>query len=328
MSSPQVSTAWILYRQDGQTVRVDLDRPKVIFGRSSNCDVLLSLKGISRVHYMIERGETGWVISDLNSTNGTFVNQAAVTRQRLEDGDSITLGPPGLVPLTVEYHEEQPRGEAPDSVTFDSAEGFPPHIQASISLDELPDEEHDFTQRLRPAPGENGPHGTSRDRTQSIRLFTQLGRLLLAGGSLDTLLKKVLDLAFEHLPLQRGSIWLTDETTGMATVRAKRSTVEATAGRARVSRSIVDAALQSRQAILVSDTEQDARFAGAASIDQMNIHSAMCAPLCHDGRNRGFIYVDSFSSWMAFNEQHLEVLTAMAIFAAVGIALHDRTNNV
>ena len=97
--------AWITYPRGGKTIRENLDQPKVVFGRASNCDVVLSLKGVSRIHFEIEFDGRCWQIHDLNSTNGTFVNQKVITRQPLKDGDRITLGPPGLVPLVLVFHQ-------------------------------------------------------------------------------------------------------------------------------------------------------------------------------------------------------------------------------
>ena len=61
-------------------------------GRAADCAVRIEDHAVSRRHARIEPdGDAYWVI-DLGSTNGTFINQAQVTRQRLQDGDNITIG--------------------------------------------------------------------------------------------------------------------------------------------------------------------------------------------------------------------------------------------
>ena len=333
--------AWITYPREGQTIRVDLDKPKVVFGRASNCDVALTIKGVSRAHFTIVRESVGWTINDLSSTNGTYVNGTIVSRKRLEPGDEITLGPLGLVPLSLTFH--QPDVEESDDASRDSAvleddlDDSSRAIHASISVEDYSLTAGELrragsgegssilrglTDKLREGSSPETARRGVRDSVWLIRLFSEMGNALLRSESLDEMLNKVLDLAFRDLPAERGSIWLTTEAGGSVTARATRNRSRTAANEPLgISRSIVNEAVRTRKALLVTDAVGDDRFAGAMSIDQMNIRSAMCAPLYHEGHVLGFVYVDSHSSddWAVFNEQHLEVLTALAVFAAVGV---------
>lgn len=70
-----------------------LDRDLVTIGRLPDCDVVLSDPGASRRHAEIRRSDGSYFLSDLGSTNGTMVNDAAVTGQhQLQEGDRITIG--------------------------------------------------------------------------------------------------------------------------------------------------------------------------------------------------------------------------------------------
>ena len=69
----------------------------VVLGRSRDAGVRISDVNISRKHAEIrQEGSTFWVV-DLGSTNGTLVNGKRVDRQRLRDGDRITLGATEIV---------------------------------------------------------------------------------------------------------------------------------------------------------------------------------------------------------------------------------------
>ena len=46
----------------------------------------------SRTHTRVSRGEGGFIVEDLGSTNGSFVNGNPVTRQPLQPGDLIRIG--------------------------------------------------------------------------------------------------------------------------------------------------------------------------------------------------------------------------------------------
>lgn len=77
----------------GQTYR--LSRPTVTVGRAQDCDLQLQEQGISRRHARLDRGPQGWTITDLSSTNGTFVNGRRLAPREghaLRSGDRITIG--------------------------------------------------------------------------------------------------------------------------------------------------------------------------------------------------------------------------------------------
>jgi thioredoxin reductase (NADPH) len=74
----------------GQAIRLTVD--KTWFGRQPTCDVVLQGEGVSRVHFSIEpRGEE-FVLTDNNSTNGTFVNGVRTSEATLHVGDDIRVG--------------------------------------------------------------------------------------------------------------------------------------------------------------------------------------------------------------------------------------------
>jgi pSer/pThr/pTyr-binding forkhead associated (FHA) protein len=71
--------------------------PKVVIGRSRDCDLRISDLNASRRHAELQKDGDGYWIVDLGSMNGTQVNGRPVDRQRLEDGDRITLGSTEIV---------------------------------------------------------------------------------------------------------------------------------------------------------------------------------------------------------------------------------------
>ena len=67
------------------------DKPFVV-GRDPNCDLTISERAVSRQHAKFERTPAGFTISDLDSTNGTWVNGVKITTQELQSADRIRIG--------------------------------------------------------------------------------------------------------------------------------------------------------------------------------------------------------------------------------------------
>src|SRR5690242_10790547 len=69
--------------------RITLHERDLVLGRSSGADVQLDIDNVSRSHASIVRSAHGWVLRDLDSTNGTFVNELPIRERLLRDGDQI-----------------------------------------------------------------------------------------------------------------------------------------------------------------------------------------------------------------------------------------------
>lgn len=71
---------------------ITLNRPRMVLGRDENCDISLDSSYVSRYQNLFMATQEGWMLIDLNSTNGCFVNGRKVSEHKLRDGDLITLG--------------------------------------------------------------------------------------------------------------------------------------------------------------------------------------------------------------------------------------------
>src|SRR4030067_2750451 len=81
------------------------DAPEIIIGRDSSSDLVISTKSGSRRHARLSREGDQYLIEDLNSSNGTFINdQRLQEKTRLNPGDLVRLGQV----FTLEYHAPHP----------------------------------------------------------------------------------------------------------------------------------------------------------------------------------------------------------------------------
>ena len=95
-----------------------VEKEKVIIGRSEDCDVVLVERQVSRHHAQIRRLDSQYVLEDLGSRNGTYVNGREVTEPHiLQDGDEIQIalcvrlsfvGAEATVPLVFERRRKRP----------------------------------------------------------------------------------------------------------------------------------------------------------------------------------------------------------------------------
>jgi len=77
---------------DGKTHVSALVDEEYVIGRSPQCNIQYSDSGVSAQHARLIRTDDGYVLEDLDSRNGTYVNDAPIERQLLKDGDEIRIG--------------------------------------------------------------------------------------------------------------------------------------------------------------------------------------------------------------------------------------------
>ena len=71
---------------------ISLNRPRMVLGRDDSCDISLDSRYVSRYQNLFMETPDGWMLIDLSSTNGCFVNGRRVREHHLRDGDLIAVG--------------------------------------------------------------------------------------------------------------------------------------------------------------------------------------------------------------------------------------------
>ncbi|MBX2810805.1 MAG: FHA domain-containing protein [Myxococcales bacterium] len=278
-------------------------------GRHPSNKIRLNDREISKQHALIERRFGDWLVRDLDSSNGTFLNNRRIQEAPLRHGDELSLGSMRLsfVVERPEQTKESPR----DLVTILPQDpGRSTHIHAKIEGDDL-----DF----RPA-SEVVDVEILRGDYEKLRLTHELSRIGLT-TDIKSLLSKTLDVVFGMLPADNGVIMLVDEDTRTLvphTVRQRPGQSGPKHG-ILLSSTIVNASLQERASVLSSDAFLDPRFSGAESIIAQGIRAAMCVPLVAHDKVLGIMHLDSRERVGAFTEKDLQLLQAIATQTAIAI---------
>jgi adenylate cyclase len=154
-----------------------------------------------------------------------------------------------------------------------------------------------------------------------LGFLSRLGRILINTDSADEVLARTLDVAFEALTVERGFVLLQDEEGELVCELARtkdrvelRPTAEVP-----VSRTMLQAVMRERVALVTYDAQSDQRLSGGESIRLHQIRAAMCAPLWSGDRIIGVMQLDSPFKVGAFNERDLDFLTAVANYLAVAV---------
>jgi hypothetical protein len=97
MADLTASISFTIYRDGADAHTISFDRPIINVGKLSTSNLRLDDINVSRKHAVIEMRENGeWRITDLGSTNGTFVNDERIVQAQIKNGDRVRLGESSL----------------------------------------------------------------------------------------------------------------------------------------------------------------------------------------------------------------------------------------
>ncbi len=99
------------------TKEVPLDPKGTTLGRGSSCDVILDDAAVSRVHAQVSQDPFGrWIVEDLDSQNGIFIDGRRVQAQAVLPGQKINIRPFTISVLQESEHQRTPGAAAPSTI--------------------------------------------------------------------------------------------------------------------------------------------------------------------------------------------------------------------
>jgi adenylate cyclase len=293
------------YVESGVPRVIDLRGEDLLIGRTEGNDLVLNHPSVSRRHARIEQRDQRWWIVDLNSTNGVKVNGTLINEMAVANGQVILVG---SVQLEV---RSTPSVDFSDESMFDNPSG--------TVIRRISDFNSEFGLDLSEIAGVRAQKVAADDSREKIfAVLVQVARVLLESEDLSSLLNTVTDIIFKYLPVERGLLILFDEQGNPVpkVARFREGSIEQDIP---ISRTILKMVSEQQVSLLTSNALEDARLLGGKSIAIHGIRSAMCVPLWNRNRVIGVVQVDSPIHIGRFTEEDLDLLTALANFAAVAI---------
>ena len=301
----------LIFRDGEKVISYPIERNEVSIGRASDSDLVINDFGVSRHHAKVVLDNSQCSIVDLSSRNGTRVNNNLVTRGLLKDGDEISLGK-----FTIRFAKTTEDKVELEEATDEQLLGPGTFIKPVSDIHKLIP---DVVAPLEPSL-ERIQITDIEKSNQILGILVQVAKSLLTVQPLDEVLNLVMNLIFEHLPAERGFLMLYDDHSSELIPKVvKYKSPGADKGKITISKTITNKVFQDKVSILTSDAQMDPRFDGGASIIFHNIRSAMCAPLWNKDDVIGVVFIDSSTRSGTFLPADLDLLTALANYAAIGI---------
>jgi len=304
--------------------RFVLDYDLSTIGRSLRTEVRLVDTEVSRRHAQLRRDNDHFLLLDLGSSNGTFLNGKRVEQSNLRSRDRIQIGQTVMV-----FRDE------------DGAVATSPELAEQVAIQPAEDVTADDASRIVKAVDHEQAARLlqSPDSVESPWLKTALANLAVLYQTthaishifeIDSLLDKILDLIFSVIEADRGCIMLLDEESEEMVPRATRFRNGRREGeQISVSHTIVSYVAEQREGVLTANAMSDERFQSGESVVKHGIRSALCVPLLGRQELLGTIYVDTrisaveaimeSSTGKRFSEDHLKLLIAIAHLAAMAV---------
>jgi serine phosphatase RsbU (regulator of sigma subunit)/pSer/pThr/pTyr-binding forkhead associated (FHA) protein len=263
-------------------------------GRQAGNELTLRDSRISRQQAQIVAQDGIFVLEDLGSRHGTFVNGQKVFRHQLSPKDTIDFGMPDSYRLV--------------------------YLGEETTLDEL-------LERVEvPAPPQTG----SRE-LYHLGVLLEVARTLGTGLSLEDVLTVVVDAAIQVTRTERGVLLLVDSKGELKTSvarDARRSTLQPDL--LQISSGVLKRVVSSRRELIVSDAEEDSVIQQQASMARLELHTVVAIPLeklpviesidatvsARQGELLGVLYLDSHIPSSAFSDLDRQVLRTLAHEAA------------
>lgn len=264
----------------------------VSIGRDAEAGIQILDRSASRFHAEVFPVGGMFFVRDLESKNGTYVNDERLTDEELlREADVIKIGTTELVfESGIALHDT----DSADRISYHEDDSMLSHT-LEFKLDDLTDIEDEA--------------GEAGDESRSLQILYQVGKLLAQHDNAPA--PQVLDFLLRAMPAEAALIFTREADSGRLTPHTVRTVTPN--DNPVICRTIIRRTVAENRAFFTADAQSDQRFNRKESVIEQGIRSVVCVPLTIAGQNRGVLYVSRSVSSQAFDRSDMEVLSACAI---------------
>ncbi len=270
-------------------------------GREDSNSLTVPDKAVSRRHCVIRRSGGGFLLVDLESRNGSFVNNVSVREHDLKHSDRIGIGDSQFIFLVSDE----------GGVAFSSAVELDDSRIRSGHTVELKLQDAALLHPQRLLDGDASRARQARDLEALIKVCQALDPT----QDIATLAKGLLNIILDLVPADRGAV-LTAEDGGEIRAVYGRWQNEDGARTVPVSRTLLKSVLEGKSALMCNDVMQDARIRQTESMVASPIASVLVVPILGRNQPSGVIYLAASSLVQRFDDPDLQLVAGLASVSA------------
>ena len=316
---------FLVHRPDEESQVFKLDKDLITVGRREDNDIVLADMFVSRNHAEVGKKENRFVIKDLKSRYGTFVNGDRVAEKELSYGDEIQVGN-----TLITFVDEQALDRIPEKkgtarkmgVRIDVEEQIR-QVKIQIAKGDKKESVLETVAALEQGFAEHQAILSEAEKGKEVAsTLCEVSKIINYVFDLNVLLNLLMDLGLKIIRARRGFIMLYDGPSRSLKVKVARNMgserdPEKSPG---ISQSIAREAFQKGELIMTEDAAQDERFRSQESVISYAIGSVICAPLVSKEKERlGVIYLDNPAGPNRFDAEDIQFMASFANQAAIAI---------
>jgi len=271
-----------------------LDADVMFVGRGPDNNIRINDRSVSRSHLQVRREGDAYLIMDLGSRNGTWIEGRALephVEVPVRLGQHVSVG---NILITIGHVFEE--------------DGLVSRYMIDVAGQDEDTERFRFLKDRRI---------TDREKLEIVH---EVSGLMMQSLDLQELLGRIVTCVFTTLaPVDTMALLLVDEETGQLNELASQTSFEPGDPRGEYSLTIVHRTIDEGNAVILTDTELEDSEDIPESVALKQIKSVMCVPLLRKTRILGALYVHSVDKPFGYRKSDLYLLTALSGSAAVAI---------
>jgi signal transduction histidine kinase len=293
---------------------IALPPKRATIGRSAHNTIIIDAATVSRRHAVMITRKGNYYVKDMESQNGTFINDSKITISRVDHHDRITFGNQSFLFLKKSDEGVPPATDrmidANSTIALDKDEIEPgcflAYTAETARLGLFSQTEKAAGEEKSTNPFEKGHHHLALLYRLSERIrATQKPKEILADG---------LSLILEAIPpAERAVIMLRSGRGGtleVAAIQDRTSPVGDT--NIQISQTLLDWVLTEKMALMTQNVAGDIRLKASESIQVSQLAAIICVPMIVAGKVIGIVYVDSGNMVEQMTQEDVAFTAAVA----------------